>query len=95
MTMVGETGKSPKSYGTAVLLCGIFGTLGIHHFYLGDWMHGVVDLGLFVLTVVLLVNGQPGWAFLAIAIDVLHTITVFALLIMEKWKDGDGRPVTL
>ena len=43
-----ETEKSTKSYGAAVSLCGVFGTVGIHHFYLGNWLHGLFDLGLFI-----------------------------------------------
>jgi TM2 domain-containing membrane protein YozV len=44
--------KLPKSYGIAVSLCGVFGVLGIHHFYLEDYLHGFADLGLFVLAMV-------------------------------------------
>ena len=87
--------KSPKSYGVAVTLCGVFGTLGIHHFYLGDFWHGVADIALVVLTVYFFVNGMPGLAVLTLLLDAVHTIAVFYLLITEKWKDGAGRPVVL
>ena len=40
---------SPKSYVWAVCLVGIFGTLGVHHFYLGRWVHGMFDLGLVII----------------------------------------------
>jgi len=78
---------SPKSYGVAVTLCGVFGTLGIHHFYLGDWKHGLADVALVVMTVVL--------ALLTLLLDAVHTIVVFYLLIAEKWRDGEGRRIAL
>ena len=87
--------RSPKSYGTAVALCGVFGTLGIHHFYLGDWAHGLADLGLLVLTIAFFSQGLVVLGVLTLLLDVGHTIFVFFLLIVEKWRDGEGRPVLL
>ena len=87
--------KSPKSYGIAVILCGVFGTLGIHHFYLGNIAHGMFDLGLVILFFVLLMSDMPVLAMLVILLDVIHTIYVFSMLIVEKWHDGEGRRVTL
>lgn len=87
--------RSPKSYGVAVALCGLFGTLGIHHFYLEDWLHGVADLGLFVLMLVFFYQGHLGLAALTLLIDGLHTIIIFYYLIIEKWRDGQGRPVLI
>ena len=85
--------KSPKSYGVSVILCGLFGTLGIHHFYLEDWLHGFADLGLFILMIVFFAQGYEGLAILALLIDALHTIVIFYLLIIGKWRDGQGRAV--
>ncbi len=87
--------RSPKSYGVAVALCGLFGTLGIHHFYLEDWLHGLADLGLFVLMLVFFYQGHLGLAALTLLIDGLHTIIIFYYLIIEKWRDGQGRPVLI
>ncbi|WP_299303759.1 TM2 domain-containing protein [uncultured Litoreibacter sp.] len=87
--------KSPKSYGVAVILCGIFGTLGIHHFYLGNIVHGIFDLGLFLLFCVLFFGNAPLLGILVLLVDVAHTIYVFSMLIVEKWHDGEGRRVTL
>ena len=93
--MTQSTERSPKSYGVAVTLCGVFGTLGIHHFYLGDWWHGLADLALFVLMVLFFTQGFAGLAFLTLLIDGLHTIVIFYYLIIEKWRDGQGRPVLI
>lgn len=90
-----ETEKSPKSYGVAVSLCGIFGVLGVHHFYLGDYLHGFADLGLFIFAIVMFSQGYVGVATLALLLDGLHSIVIFYYLIVEKWRDGQGRPVLL
>ena len=87
--------KSPKSYGIAVMLCGIFGILGVHHFYLGDWLHGLADVALVVLAVGFAMQGYPDLALLVFLIDGLHTIIIFYFLIIEKWRDGQGRPILL
>ncbi|WP_138935566.1 NINE protein [Roseovarius arcticus] len=87
--------KSPKSYGIAVMLCGIFGILGVHHFYLGDWLYGLADAALVILAVGFAVQGYPGLALLVLLIDGLHTIIIFYFLIIEKWRDGQGRPFLL
>jgi len=42
---------SDKSYVTAAVLAGIFGMIGIHHFYVGRWGHGLFDLSMTVLVV--------------------------------------------
>lgn len=86
---------SPKSYGTAVTLCGIFGVVGIHHFYLEDWAHGIVDLLLFILTLYFFLTDQEGWALIFLAVDSLHTIVIFYYLIIERWRDGRGRLIKL
>ena len=86
---------SPKSYGTSVMLCGTFGTMGIHHFYLEDWTHGIADLILFILAITFLVQGYDGWFLLTLLIDALHTVIIFYYLIIEKWRDGKGRPVLM
>ena len=85
--------KSPKSYGIAVSLCGVFGVLGIHHFYLEDYLHGFADLGLFVLAMVFFAQGNAGLGVLVLLLDALHSVVIFYYLIVEKWRDGQGRPV--
>ena len=81
--------KSKKSYPVAVCLAGIFGTVGIHHFYLGRWVHGLFDLFMMVLGVSLLVLGEPVGLLLLIA-DVVHTVYFTYKLIIGEYKDGSG-----
>ena len=86
---------SPKSYGTAVALCGVFGTAGIHHFYLGDFWHGLADLTLLVLAVMFFVQGNDGLGIATLLADGVHTIVIFYLLITGQWRDGKGRIVAI
>ena len=60
---------SDRSYGVAVALCGIFGIVGIHHFYLGNHLHGLFDL---LHPAVIDNSGVPAWwpAFCA-AVDLV------------------------
>lgn len=92
---------SPKSFGVAVVLCGIFGTLGIHHFYLGNVLHGLFDLGLVIGAIACFVLGAsaagPGLfllGFVLIIVDGIHTMFVFYRLITGQQLDGDGSLVT-
>jgi len=88
---------SDKSFGAAVALCGIFGTIGLHHFYLGNIVHGVFDLGLFVSSVLCFFSGDVSLQMLGlilILMDALHTLFVFYKLIAGKQLDGAGRLVT-
>ena len=82
---------SQKSYFVAVCLSGIFGTLGIHHFYLGRWLHGIFDLTLAILAVVFIFIMWPIGILLAIA-DFIHSVYVTYKLIVGEYNDGSGRP---
>jgi O-antigen/teichoic acid export membrane protein len=60
--------NSQKSYFVAVCLAGIFGTLGMLHFYLGRWLHGTFDLAMVILTIIFIffssqlpVGNQQKW----------------------------------
>lgn len=87
---------SSKNFGVAVSLCGIFGIVGIHHFYLGNIMHGLIDLGLFVAAMVLM-YGSTGpmvaLGFALLLIDIAHTLWVMIMLFIGKTRDSQGRIV--
>jgi hypothetical protein len=95
---IGETSPaiSPKSYGTAVILCALTGPVGIHHFYLGNWLHGLFDFGLLVGAIACFVIGDPSLVMLGvflIILDSAHTLYVTYTLFVGKCKDGQGRLV--
>ena len=85
---------SPKSYGTAMILCGIFGVFGIHHFYLKNWLHGLFDLSLSITGIWLIGTGTSGGTIMLglflLFIDLIHTIFVMYQLITGSCRDGDG-----
>lgn len=85
--------KSRKSYAVSVALSGIFGILGIHHFYLGRIGHGLFDLSLSVIGFALLIAGSS-WGWLFLGVDFVHTIVVFFMLMVGTYRDGDGLLVT-
>ena len=82
--------SSRKKYGVAVALSGVFGIFGIHHFYLGRWLHGFVDLAMTVSAFYFIVVDRPilGWGILAV--DYIHTIIVTILLLIGSYRDGYG-----
>jgi len=84
---------SDKSYTIAVCLSGIFGVVGIQHFYLGRWLEAMIDLTLFVTTIYLFLIGEPISAVLVGAIDLLHTLIVTIMLLTGTFRDGKGRLV--
>lgn len=96
-----DAAVSDRSYGVAVSLCGIFGIVGIHHFYLGNHLHGLFDLGLFLAAMACFF--LPGaedadWVILGVlllAVDVLHTLIIFYRLITGQAHDGQGRKVVV
>ncbi len=97
MGNAGQVEVSDKSYTTAVVLSMIFGMLGIHHFYLGNWVHGLFDLGLFIGGFgLVLFSGDPMLVLVGfglIGIDFLHTLIVTIMLFVGSVKDRNGRVV--
>ena len=77
---------SDKSYVVAVCLSGIFGLAGIHHFYLGRFIHRL-RFGLLVATIYFYFTGIA-WAIPFFAVDVLHTfvITIMRLPVRIKME---------
>ncbi len=86
---------SDKSYGTAVMLCGIFGILGVHHFYTENFIHGIFDLGMFIGAILLFAFGFPLLGIAFFVADIIHSVTVFYLLITEQAHDGQGNVIRI
>jgi len=81
---------SEKKYATAVILSGIFGIIGIHHFYVGRIGMGIFDLGLLILSMTLIFMGYPMFGYLFLMIDIFHTVIVTYQLLTGQYKDGEG-----
>ena len=86
--------KSNKKYTTAVILSGIFGIVGIHHFYVERWGMGILDFGLFLGTVLLYFYGQFLIAGGLFIIDLIHTVIVTYLLLVGQYRDGQKKLIT-
>ena len=90
-----EVEVSDKSYAASVCLCMIFGVLGVHHFYIGNILHGLFDLCLFVVGFgLILLSEDPILMLIGLAliiIDVIHSFVVTILLFVGKVKDGEGK----
>ena len=84
---------SKKSYPIAVCLSGIFGVMGIQHFYLERWVEAILDLSAFVATFYLLFTGHFFWAILVAVADAVHTLIVTILLLTGSFNDGHGKRV--
>ncbi|MBD3300162.1 MAG: hypothetical protein GF347_02310 [Candidatus Moranbacteria bacterium] len=85
---------SEKKYAVSICLAGVFGILGIHHFYLGKWLMGLFDLSLSIAAFYCLYTNHPLLGFLFLFIDILHSIIVISLLIVGKLKDGKGHLIS-
>jgi TM2 domain-containing membrane protein YozV len=85
---------SDKSYGVAVCLSGVFGILGIHHFYLERWLHGIFDLGLSVVGFSLIFFSNDAslgmLGVVLLVVDGIHTIYVTYKLLVGEYRDGQG-----
>ncbi len=91
------TQPSEKSYGTAVCFAGVFGLLGIQHFYLGRYLLGLLDLGLSVAAFAFFFLGQSTesiiFGMIFLLIDIVHSIYVLVKLLAGEYEDGEGRLV--
>lgn len=81
---------SKKSYVVATILAGIFGIIGIHHFYAGRIAMGVLDLSLFIATCFFYISGDFLIAGILFLGDLTHTVLVTYLLLIGQYKDGNG-----
>ena len=69
---------------------------GIHHFYIGNILHGIFDLSLLIIGIVLFsISEYEGLGALLLVIDAIHTVVIFFRLITENQKDGYGKIIVL
>jgi TM2 domain-containing membrane protein YozV len=87
--------SSQKSYVTAVCLAAIFGTVGIHHFYVGRWLHGLFDLSLLIAAGIFFFSSAWILAGLFFFVDVVHTTYFVYKLIIGEYRDGSGKLIRI
>ena len=84
---------SEKKYVVAVCLSGVFGVVGIQHFYLGRWVEGFADVGLTFGAITFFMQGEFLGAAIMAGADFLHTFIVTIMLLTGSFKDGSGKIV--
>ena len=78
--------KDPDTYATL----NWFFVTGLHHFYLGKWLSGIIDLALFITAVFLMISFH--WYFTGIVIILIVSIwELWALfrsqIIVQDWNN--------
>ena len=86
-------GRSKKSYTVAICFAAVFGIIGIHHFYVGRWWHGLFDLSLSIGGIALLLYGNL-FGIVLLAIDIIHTVYFMYKLIVNEYRDGSGKLIS-
>ena len=96
-----EVETSEKSFVLSVILAGVFGILGVHHFYVGRIFHGLFDLSLSIAGFSLLVIGlaEPRGFYVAagvvvLLVDYVHSLYFIYRLIVGTYVDGRGRLIS-
>ena len=84
---------SRKKYSVAVVLSGVFGVVGVHHFYLGRPLTGLFDVGLTIAFIYFFAIGQPLWGAGFLIADIAHSLVVTIQLLIGAYRDGDGAVV--
>ena len=84
---------SEKSYMRAVVLSTALGWLGVHHFYLGRWAEGFLDLALSLGWVVCFALEESLVGGFFLLSDLGHAFVVTILLLTGNFRDGTGRRV--
>jgi TM2 domain-containing membrane protein YozV len=84
---------SSKNYTKAVILSGVFGFMGLQHFYLRRWGEGLLDLGLTAGWLWGFLTGHLIWGAVFLVVDSAHALFVTIALLTGNFRDGSGRLV--
>jgi TM2 domain-containing membrane protein YozV len=83
--------QSKKNYGVAVVFASVFGILGIHYFYIGRTVIGLIDLALSIAAFVCFIQGMILLAIVLFFVDLLHSIYATYRLFTGQEHDGEGK----
>lgn len=86
--------KSKKNYVVAVVFAAVFGTIGIHYFYIGRTVIGFIDLSLSITALICFIQGRIFWAIFLFFIDFLHSMYATYKLLTGQEYDGEGKVIT-
>jgi TM2 domain-containing membrane protein YozV len=83
--------QSNKNYGVAVVFASVFGILGIHYFYIGRTVIGLIDLSLSIAAFTCFIQGMILLGIVLLSIDFLHSIYATYRLFTGQEHDGEGK----
>jgi TM2 domain-containing membrane protein YozV len=92
-TVPGQEAPSSKSYATAVIMSSVVGWVGGHHFYLGRWREGLLDLGLTIGWIYCFATDKWIFGIVFLIADLAHALVVTIMLLTGNFRDGEGRRV--
>ena len=92
-TVPGQEVPSSKSYATAVVMSSVMGWVGGHHFYLGRWREGLLDLGLTIGWIYCFAADKWIVGTVFLVADLAHALVVTIMLLTGNFRDGEGRRV--
>ena len=78
---------------TLLLLCWLFGVLGVHHFYTGKYLIGSLYLLAVGLTGLLGISNSEILSVIPISFIFLFWIVDIMRIIMGKFTDKEGKPI--
>lgn len=78
---------------TLLLLCWLFGLLGVHRSYTDKYLTGIFQLLLWVLAGVLSLSKSEILPFIPIGLLFLWWVVEIMRIIMGKFTDKEGKPI--
>jgi TM2 domain-containing membrane protein YozV len=78
---------------TLLLLCWLFGLLGIHRFYTGKYLTGILQILSWALAGLLSLSKSEIIPIIPIGLLLLWWAIDILLIIMGKYTDKEGKPI--
>jgi TM2 domain-containing membrane protein YozV len=88
------TQKADEKKLTLLLLCWLFGLFGVHRFYTGKYVTGVLQILAWGLAGLLSLSKSEIFMALPIGLLFIWWIVDIMRIIMGKFTDKKGRPIT-
>jgi TM2 domain-containing membrane protein YozV len=88
-----DTEISSEKKLTLILLCWLFGLLGVHRFYTGKYLTGGLQIFAWGLAGALSLSKNEIIPIIPISLLLLWWVVDVMLIIMGKFKDKEGRPI--
>jgi TM2 domain-containing membrane protein YozV len=90
---MGDIRASNEKKLTLILLCWLFGVIGVHRFYTGKYITGGLQLSAWGLAGILSLTKSETIPVIPVGLLFLWLVVDFMWIIMGKFTDKEGRPV--